>query len=68
MMLVGCKSGSSLLVTLVDRCAWCWSAADMRCLATRELLGEILSVGLPKPFTSGELVKAIREDEPRCRG
>jgi hypothetical protein len=40
----------------------------MRCLATRELLGEILSVGLPKPFTSGELVKAIREDEPRCRG
>jgi len=54
MMLVGCKSGSSLLVTLVDRCAWCWSAADMRCLATRELLEEIPGVGSPKPFTSGE--------------
>jgi hypothetical protein len=26
----------------------------MRCLATRELLGEIPGVGLPKPFTSGE--------------
>jgi hypothetical protein len=36
----------------------------MRCLATRELLGEIPGVGLPKPFTSGECVKAIREDEP----
>ena len=56
------------LVTLVDRCAWCWSAADKRCLATRELLGEILVVGLPKPFTSGEQVKAIREDGPRCAG
>jgi hypothetical protein len=54
MMLVGCKCGSSLLVTLVDRCAWCWSAADMRCLATRELLGEIPGVGSPKPFTSGD--------------
>jgi hypothetical protein len=40
----------------------------MRCLATRELLGEILVVGLPKPFTSGEWVKAVREDEPRCIG
>jgi hypothetical protein len=47
MMLVVCKSGSSLLVTLVDRIAWCWSASDMRCLATREHLGEILVVGLP---------------------
>jgi hypothetical protein len=26
----------------------------MRCLATRELLGEIPVVGLPKPFTSGK--------------
>jgi hypothetical protein len=54
MMLVGCKSGSSLLVTLVDGCAWRWSASDMRCLATRELLGEVPVVGWPKPFTSGE--------------
>ena len=68
MMLVGCKSGSSLLVTLAERDAWCWSAADIRCLATRELLGKIPVVGLPKPFTSGEQVKAIREDGPRCAG
>jgi hypothetical protein len=48
MMLVGYKSGSSLLVTLVDRYAWCWSIADIRCLATRELFGEMLLVVLPK--------------------
>jgi hypothetical protein len=46
MMLEGCKSGSSPLVTLVDRCAWCWSAAEIRCLATKEFLGEIPVVGL----------------------
>jgi hypothetical protein len=40
----------------------------MRCLAARELLGEIPGVGLPKLFTSGEWMKAIREDEPRCVG
>ncbi len=54
MMFVGCKSWSSPLVTLVERDAWCWSTADIRCLATREFLGDIPVVGLPKPFTSGE--------------
>ena len=54
MMLVGCKSGSSPLVTLVERDAWCWRAAEMRDLAARELLGGTSGDGSPKPFTSGE--------------
>jgi hypothetical protein len=54
MMLIGCKSASSLLLTLVGRDAWCWSAANLRSLAFRKFLGEIPVVGLPKPFTSGE--------------
>jgi hypothetical protein len=54
MMLEGCKSGSSPLVTVVERDAWCWRAAEMRDLAARELLGGISGDGSPKLFTSGE--------------
>ncbi len=41
----------------------------MRKLAVRELVGGIPAVvGLPKPFTCGECVKAIRDAEPMCVG
>jgi hypothetical protein len=41
-------------VTIVENEPYCWSAADMRRLAARELLGGIPGDELPKPFTSGE--------------